>query len=170
MMNKCKELLLRIFDPANCSLLGLSWTRRMERRLPSRMWRNIGKKIDCLRRGRLSQVNTSEHASVCSKHKKVVLNNTKSDFSIIGLFEANMIHALLAKVSRRVPKQIVWTHNHKLVADDSDHEVVYVYDAETTKVVSILQHNKEGLVQTIAVCILRDESDLSLTCSHAGFW
>ena len=93
----------------------------------------------------------SGHASVYSRRGKAVVDNTEDGFSIVGLSTASLILALPARVSRRVPKQVVWADNYKAVVGGSDHGKVYVYDAETARVMGALHHDKDGLVQTVAV-------------------
>lgn len=82
---------------------------------------------------------------------RAVVDNTEDGFSIVDLSTGRLILALPAKVCRRVPKQVSWADNYKIVAGGSDHGKVYVYDAETAKVMSALPHDKDGLVQTISV-------------------
>lgn len=86
-----------------------------------------------------------------TRRGKAAVDNTEDGFSIVDLTTANLVLALPAKVSRRVPKQVEWAHNHRLIVGGSDHGKVYVYDAETAKVVTGLQHDKDGLVQTVTV-------------------
>lgn len=80
-----------------------------------------------------------------------MVDNTEDGFSIIGLSTASLILALPSKVTRRVPKQVVWADSHKAVIGGSDHGKIYVYDAETAKVMTALHHDKDGLVQSVAV-------------------
>lgn len=57
----------------------------------------------------------------------------------------------------------MWTRDYKLVIGGSDHGSVYIYDAETARVVKVLQHDRHGLVQTVAVRILEGSNQSSYT-------
>lgn len=80
-----------------------------------------------------------------------MIDNTEDGFSIVDLSSAALVLALPAKVTRRVPKQVVWMDGHNSIAGGSDHGIIYVYDAETARVTGTLQHERDGLVQTVSV-------------------
>ena len=94
----------------------------------------------------------SGHASICRSSKMAVVDNTEDGFNIVNLSSGKLVRALHAKVERSWPKQVVWARECKHIIGGSDHGAVYVFDAETARVVKVLQHDKHGFVQTVTVC------------------
>jgi hypothetical protein len=52
---------------------------------------------------------------------------------------------------RKLPKQVAFGEDAKVVVGGSDHGVVYVFDKRTGSPLHILRHQDRGLVQTITV-------------------
>jgi len=57
------------------------------------------------------------------------------------------------KPLRKLPRQLAFGEDAKIVVGGSDHGVVYVFDKRTGTPHHILRHQERGLVQTITVCI-----------------
>lgn len=54
--------------------------------------------------------------------------------------------------SRKLPKQVAFGEDSKVVVGGSDHGVVYVFDKKTASPLQILRHGDQGMVQTLTVC------------------
>lgn len=52
---------------------------------------------------------------------------------------------------RRLPKQVAFGEDSKVVVGGSDHGVVYVFDRKTASPLQILRHGDDEMVQTLAV-------------------
>lgn len=56
--------------------------------------------------------------------------------------------------SRKLPKQVAFGEDTKVVVGGSDHGVVYVFDRKSGLPVHVLRHGDRGMVQTLTVCNL----------------
>ena len=52
---------------------------------------------------------------------------------------------------RRVPKQVRWAEDDRVVVVGSDKGLVYVFDVETKEKIEVIHHSQNSMVQTIAV-------------------
>jgi hypothetical protein len=55
---------------------------------------------------------------------------------------------------RRLPKQVAFGEDTKIVVGGSDHGAIYVFDKRTGSPLHVLRHQEQGLVQTITVCFI----------------
>jgi hypothetical protein len=85
---------------------------------------------------------------------------------------AHIRNFLTGTPRKRVPKQVAFGKNLKVVVGGSDHGAVYVFDRETGTTLDLIRHADRGLVQTITVRVLtlelRSLSDISQTHQLGG--
>ncbi len=72
-----------------------------------------------------------------------------------------------AKPISRVPRQVVFTEESRVVVGGSDHGAVYVFGRKSGTVLQILKHAAKGLVQTVTAHEGR-EGNLILAASSDG--
>lgn len=52
---------------------------------------------------------------------------------------------------KKLPKQVAFGENGKVIVGGSDHSSVYVFERDTGAIVEVLHHAAKGLVQTLTV-------------------
>ena len=81
-----------------------------------------------------------------------VFDNATSGFDLRDLRTGGYIRTFpTGRPSRRLPKQGLFGEGAKIVVGGSDHGVVYIYERKTGMLKQTLPHQKDGLVQLIAV-------------------
>lgn len=56
---------------------------------------------------------------------------------------------------KRVPMQIRWAEDDRVIVSGSDLGVVYVFDVDTSERVEVIHHDRGNFVQTITVSVNR---------------
>jgi hypothetical protein len=64
---------------------------------------------------------------------------------------AHIRNFLTGTPRKRVPKQVAFGENSKVVVGGSDHGAAYVFDRETGTTLDLIRHADRGLVQTVTV-------------------
>jgi hypothetical protein len=73
-------------------------------------------------------------------------------FNLHQLDNGAHIHNFLTGTPRkRVPKQVAFGENSKVVVGGSDHGAAYIFDRETGTTLDLIRHADRGLVQTVTV-------------------
>jgi hypothetical protein len=94
----------------------------------------------------------SGNAAVDFRRNQFIVDNTMDRFSLYQLDTGTLIHTFLTgRPLRRVPKQVAFDEDSRLIVRGSDHSVVYVFDRRSGGTLDVLPHADKGLVQTVMV-------------------
>jgi hypothetical protein len=85
-----------------------------------------------------------------------VIDNTIDGFNLYHLDDASYIRNFhTGNPIKNVAKQVAFGEDDRIIVGGSDHGVVYVFDRKSGSPLGVLQHAKDGQVQTVTVS--RDE-------------
>ena len=85
-------------------------------------------------------------------HNQFVVDNVTDGFDLHQNDDSAFVRTFYTgTATRRVPKQVAFAEDSRVIVGGSDHGVVYVFDRRSGKLLDLLQHAKNGLVQTITV-------------------
>jgi len=89
--------------------------------------------------------------AVDSRQGNILVDNTIDGMTLLELEDASFIRAFQTGTpKKRVPKQVAFGEDGKVVIGGSDHGAVYVFDRKTGVIWDVLLHN-EDLVQVVTV-------------------
>jgi hypothetical protein len=85
---------------------------------------------------------------------EVLINNITDGFNVHEFESGTWKRSYpTANPVRRMPKQVAFRENARIIIGGSDHGIAYVFDWQTVLPLQMLCHSSKGIVQTVTVSV-----------------
>ena len=92
------------------------------------------------------------HTDVCHKRNLLLIDNVEEGYEVRTLDKGDCLRTFQITFNgRKLPRQVAFAEDAKLVVGGSDHGRIYLFDRKSGDGHGYLKHSTSGLVQTVTV-------------------